>query len=81
VSAPEEKPKPVDAAPDEPLDQTTPPIDQLQEGLVDDAPSTGPGPRYARSWARKTLNACAVLRGNGKGPREGPPVSEGRTAR
>ena len=38
MSDPEERPDLVDAAPDVPLDQTTPPIDQLQESLVDDVP-------------------------------------------
>jgi hypothetical protein len=38
MSDPGKSPEPVDAAPDVPLDQTTPPIDQLQEGLIDNVP-------------------------------------------
>ena len=36
MSDPEERPEPVDVAPDVPLDQTKPLIDHLQEGLVED---------------------------------------------
>lgn len=38
MSDPEPKPDPVDVAPDTPLDQTTAPIDYLQEGLTGDVP-------------------------------------------
>lgn len=39
MSDPEERPEPRDVAPDVPLDQTKPPIDQVQEGPVrDDVP-------------------------------------------
>jgi hypothetical protein len=34
----EKRPYPVDAAPDVPLDQTSAPIDYLQEGLTGDVP-------------------------------------------
>lgn len=34
----ERTPEPVDVAPETPLDQTTPPIDHLQEDLVDEVP-------------------------------------------
>jgi len=36
MSDPEERPEPVDVAPDVPLDQTKSLIDHLQEGLVED---------------------------------------------
>jgi hypothetical protein len=38
TGGPEQEPTPVDLAPQAPLDQTTAPIDHLQEGLGDDVP-------------------------------------------
>lgn len=38
MSDPEERQEPVDVAPEVPLDQTTAPIDYLQEGPTGDAP-------------------------------------------
>jgi hypothetical protein len=38
MTNPEERPEPVNVAPEVPLDQTTAPIDYLQEGLTGDVP-------------------------------------------
>lgn len=38
MTDPKERPEPVNVAPEVPLDQTTAPIDYLQEGLAGDMP-------------------------------------------
>jgi len=55
VSGPGERSDPADTAPEVPLDQTTAPIDHLQEGLVDDVPLD-----QTRSEMREVLGSEGV---------------------
>ena len=63
MSGPNERPEPVDPAPDVPLDQTTAPIDYVQEGLVGDTPLD-----QTRSEMREVLGSEGIP-GSGAPPK------------
>jgi hypothetical protein len=56
MKGPEEREEPIDLAPEEPLDQTTAPIDYLQEGSSGEVPLD-----QARSEIRQVFGSEGVL--------------------